>query len=145
MFMQFQAQIDQLASPFALPGSVTARNHFRYLPPVGIIPVPEESNATDAEATRFFTGLTYRGPAFINAARLEGLIRESLCYPSIDTESRELIWLYRVRENRMAIDFAAGGNRPRSFLVFASGHLPYRADAQFDAAYWNYSNYALAR
>jgi hypothetical protein len=89
--------------------------------------------------------MTYRGPAFINAARLEGLVRESLCYPPIDPGGDEMIWLYRVRENRMAIDFATGGSkRPHSYLVFASGHLPYRADAQYDLAYWNYGNFALA-
>ena len=145
MFMQFQSQIAQLGAPVVLPGSVTARSHFRYLPPVGVIPVPEESNAIDAEATRFFAGLIYRGPAFINGARLEGLVRESLCCPPIDTQSGEFVWLYRVRENREAIDLKSTTPLPRSYLVFASGHLPYRADSHFDTAHWNYSNYALAR
>ncbi len=56
-----------------------------------------------------------------------------------------MVWLYRVRENRMAIDFAGIGPRPGSFVVFASGHLPYRGDAQFDLAYANYASVALAR
>jgi hypothetical protein len=143
MFMQFQTQISELGNPVVIPATVTAKSHFRYLPPVGVIPVPEESDETDAQATRFFAGMTYRGPAFINAARLESLVRESLCYPPIDTESGEFVWLYRVRENRMGIDAGLTKPAPRSYLVFASGHLPYRADAQFDAAYWNYANYAL--
>ncbi len=157
MFQQFQAQIAFLRQPSGDLGSVTAQSHFRYLPPVGIIPVAEETDATDAQATKFFTGLIYRSPVFINAARLEALIRDSLCYPPIDTQTidpqikekdpqkGEMIWLYRVRENLMAIDFASGKQKPRSYLVFASGHLPYIADAQFDLARWNYSNYALAR
>ena len=145
MFQQFQQQIAGLAPPTGDLGAVTATGNFRYLPPVGVIPVAEETDATNAQATKFFKGMTYRGPAFINAARLEGLLRESLCYPPIDSAGRELVWLYRVRENRVAIDFAGTTPSPRSYLVFASGHLRYRADAQFDLAYWSYSNYALAR
>ena len=146
MFMQFQRQILEAAPPSGDLGTLTARGDFHFLPPVGVIPVPEETNGTDAQATRFFKDMTYRGPAFINAARFEGLVRESLVYPPIDTQNPEMVWLYRIRENRMAIDFAAAGaKRPRSYLAFASGHLPYRADAQFDLGYWNYSNYALAR
>ena len=145
IFMQFQAQIADLASPLVLPAHVSAKSHFRHLPPVGVIPVPEETDATDAQATRFFEGLTYRSPAFINGARLEVLVRQSLSCPPIDTQSGEFVWLYRVRENRMVIDFNSVTPRPRSYLVFASGHLPYIADAQFDVAHWNYSNYALAR
>ena len=144
MFLQFQRHVLDGTAPSGNLSPIAARTHFRYLPPAGVIPVPEESDNTDAAATRFFAGMTHRGPAFINAARLEGLLRESLIYPPIDTQSPELVWLYRVRENRMAIDFASAG-RPRSYLVFASGHLPYRADAQFDLGYWNYGNYALAR
>lgn len=145
MFLQFQAQIDSVVSPFAVPPTVTAKSHFRYLPAAGVIPVPEETLATDAEATRFFTGMTYRGPAFMNGAHLEHLIRESLDYPPIDTDRGEFVWLYRVRENRWAIDSRSPQPLPRSCVVFASGHLPYRADARFDTAYWNYGNYALAR
>ena len=144
-FMQFQAQIGDLVSPFVLPTTVTARSHFRYLPAAGVIPVSEETAAADVEATRFFAGLTYRGPAFINGAQLEHLIRESVEYPPVDTGSGEFLWLYRVRENRMAIDFKSTLPEPRSFVVFASGHIAYRADARFDAAYWNYGNYALMR
>jgi len=145
MFNQFHAQAANWATPSGL-GAVTARSHCRFLPPVGIIPVPEEAEVGDARARAFFAGMSHRGPAFINAARLEGLIRDSFAYPPVDTTSDELLWLYRVRENRMAIELAGGGSAPpRSYLVFASGHLPYIADGQYDLGYWDYSNYALAR
>lgn len=147
MFLQFQDQIAALATPQGNLGTVTARSHFGYLPPAGIIPVAEDTGRTDEAATRFFQGMTFRGPTYINAAKLEDLMRESLCYPPIDAGGREMIWLYRVRENRKAIDFSDPGSssRSRSYLVFASGHLSYRADAQFDLGYWNFANYALAR
>lgn len=145
MFMQFQSQVAALSSPVVLPWEVTAKSHFRYLPPVGVIPVAEESIASDGAATHFFSGMTYRSPAFINAAHLETLVRESLCYPPIDTQAGALVWIYRVRENRMAIDFKSATPLPRSYLVFATGHMPHRADARFDLAHSNYENVALAR
>lgn len=146
MLLQFQRQVMDAAPPDGDLSPLAALTHFRYLPPAGVIPVPEETDATDARATRFFAGMTYRGPAFINAARLEGLLRESLCYPPIDTRAGEMVWLYRVRENRMAVDdAAAGAPRPGGYLVFASGHLPYRADAQYDLGRYDYANAALAR
>jgi hypothetical protein len=156
MFLQFHAQIADLVATDNSFGTKIAQVYFRYLPSGGIIPIAEESNATDSQATSFFTGITYRSPVFINAARLESLLRESIRYPAIDiqtidiqTEEKdpqkgEMLWLYRVRENQMAIDFASG-QKQRSYLVFASGNLPYIGDAQFDLAHWNYSNYALAR
>jgi hypothetical protein len=152
MFLQFERHVQDITVPPADLGGATARTHFPFLPPVGVIPVVPETDKTDANATRFFGGLTYRGPAFINAARLEGLVRESLCYSPIDTAARvdpgentargEVVWLYRVRENKRAVDL---GGTPRSYIVFASGHLPYRADAQFDLGRFDYGNYALAR
>jgi hypothetical protein len=153
IFLQFQAQIADLASVTGDLGTRLAQAYFRYLPPVAMIPVAEETDSTDTQATKFFTGMTYRSPVFINAARIESLIRESLSYPPIDTQTidpktnekdpqkGEMLWLYRVRENRMAIDFAGSAPVPRSYLIFASGHLPYIGDAQFSLAHWNYSNY----
>lgn len=145
MFMQFQSQIEELKAPFLLPSNVSAKSHFRYLPPVGFVPVGEESDNTDARATTFFSGLSYRNPAYVNAARLESLLEASLRYPPIDPFSGELIWLYRVRENRMAIDFQALPSPPVNYVVFASGHLPFLADPQCDTAHWNYSNFASTR
>lgn len=142
MFLQFQDQIASVRSGGGDLGAVTASSHFPLLPPVGVIPIKAETDDTDAQATKFFAGLTYRAPVFINAARLETLIRHSLTYPPIDTANGEMLWLYRVRENAAEADQGATLQR---FLVFASGHLPYIGDAQFDLGYWNYANYAIAR
>ena len=142
MFLQFQSQIADLGSPVLLPDGVTAQSHFRYLPPVGVIPVPEESDDSDAQATHFFSGLTYRTPTHIHGAQVEALLRESQVLPPIDTAGNEMIWLYRVRENRMAIELGAAP-RPTGYLIFASGHLPYRGDARYDLARFDFANYAL--
>jgi hypothetical protein len=143
MFMQFQRHIADLVAPAGSLGAASARTHFQFLPPVGLIPVTQSAAGTAGQAA-FFSGMTVRGPAFMNAARLDDLVRESVSYPPIETQGKEVLWLYAVRENRMQGDFGSVAPRPRAYLVFASGHLPYRADAQFDLAYWNYSNFALA-
>ena len=143
MFLQFQAQVAELAPPVGGLGAVTARSHFRYLPPVGIVPAANEADATDMQATAFFAGMTYRSPVFINAAAVEPLLNESLLYPPINTQGGEMVWLYRVRENRMAIDGAAGP-APRGYIVFASAPIPYRGDAQFDLSSFGYANVARA-
>lgn len=140
MFLQFQDQIADLANaPGGLP-AIRATSHFGHLPAAGILPLDTDLGEKSSVPPRFFDGMTCRGPTFINAARLETLIRESLVYPPIDTTSGEVVWLYRVRENRMP---EAPAQPP--YLVFASGHIPYQADAQFDLAYWDFSNFALTR
>ena len=132
MFRQFQDHVAQLAGAHGSLGSVTARSHFRWLPPAGILPW-----LSDAQVRAFFSGMTVRGPLHIDAASVEPLVRESFAMPAIETESDEAVWLYRIAQNLMD---PAG---PGEVLVFASGHLPYRGDARFNLNYWNYANYAL--
>jgi hypothetical protein len=143
MYLQFQDQVTTLAVPGGGMGGLTVQAAFPMLPPAGIIPVAEETDDTDIQATAFFVGMTYHGPTFIDAAQVEGLIAESLLQPAIDTVSGAVVWLYRIRENRMAIDVATGAARPQSALVFASGELPYRGDARFDLSSFDYANFAL--
>jgi hypothetical protein len=54
---------------------------------------------------------------------------------------QELIWLYRVRENIEA--YSTGViPRPRPFLLFTNGYVPFRGDAKFDLSHWSYASYA---
>lgn len=130
MFRQFAAQIAEMTSAGGNLGSATARSAFRHLPPAGLIPL-----VSDAEAARFFAGMKLRGPLHIDAHAVEPLLRESFAMPAIDTASEEVVWLYRIAQTRMR---GAG-----QMLLFACGHLPPRAEARFDARYWNFANYAL--
>lgn len=141
MFLQFQAQIADLVQSGGL-SAVAATQYFSFLPSVGILPVAASRSQSGFAMGKVFSGLTVRGPAFIEGAKLESLIRLSFTYPPIDLSSGELIWLYQVRENMEAVDYNPG-NPPQAYLVFASGHMPYLADARFDTARWDYSNYAL--
>ena len=126
MFRQFQ---DQLVETPAI-GTGTARARFAYLPPAGLLP-----NMTDGKVAQFFSGMTTRGPVYIDASAVEPLLRESFVAPAIDTTSKHAVWLYRIAQTRMANE--------ADILLFASGHLPYRGDARFNLNHWNYANYAL--
>ena len=55
-----------------------------------------------------------------------------------------MVWLYAVAENLIeGARAAADHTRPDPYLIFASGNLPYRADARFNLHRWNYANFAL--
>lgn len=142
MAMQFQDQLETLRATAASAQAVKAETYFRYLPPAGFVPLGGVAGLVGFGYQSLFQNMTYRGPVFINGARLPALLHEARSYPPIETKSDEMFWLYLVRENQQAFN-AGGANRPQPYLVFAKGHTPYQADAQFDLAYWNYSNYAL--
>ena len=139
MLQQFQDHFAELTNNGINLAGVSARTHFHTLPPVGILPkIGEEA------ATLFFSDMTFRGPVHITAAQVEMLLRESLSCPAIRSASNEVIWLYAVAENQIeALRPAADPLRNEPFYVFASGHLPYRADARFNLHRWNYANFAL--
>lgn len=140
-FMQFQEQLSALLGTQPDAGKIVAAQRFDFLPAAGVLPM----DGSDAQAVlRFFDGLTVRGPACIEGARLPALLRESQGYPPIDLASGELIWLYRVRQNQEHIDYKLRPT-PRNCLVFASGHLPYQADARVGTARWNYANTPIDR
>jgi hypothetical protein len=142
MFLQFQSHIDWLWPPHTQRYEVKAGDIFDYLPPVGILPVSEDGKQAGVALDTFFRGLTSRGPMFIEGAKLGSLIRTALLFPPINVSSGELIWLYKVRENAKAI--GGGKGDPQLYGVFVSGHVPYVGDPRFDAARWNYANYALS-
>lgn len=126
MFRQFQDEIEDIGAL----ATTTAKERFAWLPPAGLIP-----ELDDAQAAAFFAGMTVRGPHHIDASAVEPLLRESFTAPAIDTDTDHVVWLYRIAQTRMA-------NRA-DILLFASGHLPYRADARFNLNHWDFANYAL--
>lgn len=126
MFRQFQDEIEDIT---ALAATV-ARQRFAWLPPAGLLP-----ELTDAQAAAFFAGMTVRGPQHIDASAVEPLLRESYVAPAIDTRTDHVVWLYRIAQTRMTTR--------ADILLFASGHLPYRADARFNLNHWDFANYAL--
>lgn len=126
MFRQFQDEIKGIANI----GLTAARDRFAFLPPAGLIP-----GIADNRLATFFSGMTTRGPLYIDASAVEPLLRESYVAPAIDTDSDHAIWLYRIAQTRMAGE--------ADILLFASGHLPYRGDARFNLNHWNFANFSL--
>jgi hypothetical protein len=140
MVLQFQGQIEALRrTPGQAPG-IVATNYFRYLPPVGLVPIATQSSAGFSQL-EFFANLKVRGPVYVEGSRLQTVIQEAVPFFPVDVTSAELIWLYLVRENRQAIDNAGFAISPTPGLVFVTAHVPYRGDAHYDVAKWNYSNY----
>ena len=140
MLQQFQDHFGELTNNGINIGEVRARTYFPTLPPVGVLP------KLSKEATlAFFGGMTVRGPVHINAAQVEPLLRDSLSTPAIRSASNEVVWLYAVAENMIeGIKASADTGITDPYLIFASGNLPYRADARFNLHRWNYANFALA-
>ena len=134
-FLQFQAQLAALLQE----GAVRASTHFRYLPAAGFIPVvPLLYRTRRVYETNFFSGLTTREPVYIEGDQVQPLLRESYRYDPVDLQSDEFFWLYQVRDNREAI--ATGRAAPTPYLLFASGHMPFRGQARYDVARSDYSN-----
>jgi len=140
-FLQFQAQLTMISRTVASSNTVAATTFFRYLPAAGVIPAFTVAPLMQGfDYTQFFNGITYRNPVFINGARLETVLRDSLRYRPIDLNSGELIRLYLVRENRQPLPDGTP-NPAQPYIVFVTGHAPYYGDAHYNVARWDYGNY----
>jgi hypothetical protein len=144
MVLQFQDQIREVATPQIRK----AGESFRYLPPVGVVPLSNVmANLQDqklfnkaTDGLTFFKDKTYRSPVVIEEARVEALMRDALAYPPIDLSNGEMVWLYLVRENMEAIQ-TRRPTRPTPYMIFANGQMPFVGEARFDLSRWDYSNY----
>lgn len=140
IMQQFQEQVQEMSLDRNLNLSgVRAEEQFRYLPPAGLLPIGvglRRGFNLDA----FFAGMTTRRPIFIEGAQLRPLLREAVDYPPIDTAGEVVVWLYTVRENAQAS--LTLSQPPPTYMVFASGHTPYRGEARYDVHHWNFGNFA---
>ncbi len=136
MYLQFQGQLKDLISSGVTLSQVKAKDHFRYLPAAGLLPI---GGAGGFDYSTFFNQMTIRQPIFIEGAQLRPLFEESFEYPAIDTNSGVVVWLYIVRENAQ-VSLASGAGQ--SYMVFASGHTPYRGEARYDVHHWNFGNFS---
>jgi hypothetical protein len=139
MFLQFADQLDALRS--VNPEAVVAAQYFRYLPPVGVLPLARPGAVRGFNYQKFFEQQVYRGPIFIEGARVEALIRRGMNYAPIDLNDGEMVWLYAVRENHDPRAYAPAP-APFEYVIFASGHVPFHGEALFNVARWDYSNYS---
>ena len=137
MYLQFQSELKDLIGSGVTLSQIRAKDHFRYLPAAGFLPV---GGTGGFDYTTFFDEITIRQPIFIEGAQLRSLFQESFEYPAVDTNSELVFYLYIVRENAQS---ALGGATPtQSYMVFASGHTLYRGEARYDVHHWNFGNFS---
>jgi hypothetical protein len=139
IFLQFQEQIGQLVQK--IPGTVPAlmaRHYFRYLPPVGLLPL---NNAHQAgfDALVFFNGLPAAPPSHLEGGLLLPLVQVAYHFPPIDLDQRPGLWIYRVSQNDQAV--RAGGTA-LPYLVFTSGLMSAPSADRLDINRWDYFNFA---
>jgi hypothetical protein len=141
--MQFDEQLADLITTLGVPNVIAAAatNHFRYLPPAGILPLATPTQNRGFDDQTFFTGITTRAtvtddnsPIIIEGARVESLLRASFSYPPIDLTSGVMVWLYRVRENMQS--------QAQPYLIFATGHMPYVGDPHYGVNRHNFGNFS---
>jgi hypothetical protein len=137
MFLQLQDQLQDMRLNGEILEAIAARDRFEYLPPAGLLPIGTGRLGFNYDT--FFSRMTYRHPIFIEGAQLRPLIQEAINYPPIDTGSGVVVWLYLVRENAQV---TLTGGPAQSYLVFASGHTPYRGEARYNVHHWNFGNFA---
>ena len=141
-FRQFQDQLAWLATTSESLKTLGARDHFKYLPAAGFVPLGTPAGggriAGGFDLNNFFARLTVRAPVFVDGARLAPLVRQSAAHAPVDTDSGEFLWLYRVVQNGRA---RGAGASPREYVAYASGHVPWIGEARFDLARWDFSNY----
>lgn len=138
--LQFQQHISELVDSrltFGQARQINARSYFDFLPPVGILPLQAGAQRGIGVDT-FFTRQPHREPEVIEGALVEPLLHHALRHAPVFTSERELVWVYRVRQNEQAINVESG---VRPYVIFTSRHVPYQAFANFDVARWEYGNY----
>jgi hypothetical protein len=142
MFLEFAEQLDAMRENLPNPAAVRAVDHFRYLPPVGIVPLSTGQFQQGFHKDLFFDTITRHPEVHIEGARIEALMHAALHYPPVDLDSHVMIWVYRVRENQQQQVPGAntGGSQP--YLIFTTGHMAYLGDAHFDVNRWDFSNFA---
>ncbi len=132
MMFQFADQIEEMLLRENSPQTIEADDHFRYLPPAGILPlkIPGASRK-GFDPAFFFGGRGSTDIVSMDGDRLRPLLREALSHEPIDLLSAEKIQFYFVRENLQAL---AAGQNVQKILVFARHSLPYFGVARFDEA-----------
>lgn len=145
MCAQFQQHLGDVLAAASTPATVAAIDHFRYLPPFGIVPLLRTPLRGFLE-TAFFAGVvrppaagSTAGTRFIDARQLGELHQLALAQTPTDLASGEFIRVYRPWQNAKAL---VDGPPVQPMVAFASGLLPELAVARFDLTRFDYGNFA---
>jgi len=143
MFLQFQNQIDDLRGG-ANPIQTQLIDRFRYLPPVGVIPLAENGFTNGFHRDLIWQSVFRHSDIYVEGSRLEQILQAGFNYPPVDLQAPDgpvMLWVYRVRENWQA-NAPGTPTIKQPCVIFSSGHMPFLGDAHFDVNRWDYSNFA---
>lgn len=150
VFQQFEEQIQDIRGAESNLDVLVAKDRFRYLPPVGFLPLKASGNLVpikNSSASVGFTPQTFFGQqasrevALLDAALLRSLFSEGIQHEPIDLNDSQRIQLYLIWENVQAVE---SGAVSQLTLVFASPMLPYYGAARFGYSKWDRSRVASA-
>lgn len=134
---QFQDHLASVIASSSSPASLRARDHFRYLPAAGLVPLTTATRVGPTETT-FFGAHPSRAPAeYINGEQLRHAFERSFVLDPIDLDGDEMIWLYRPWQQEPA---RAAERTDRAYLLFTSPQMPPLNVPRFDVARWDYAN-----
>ena len=142
MLFQFQQQLAELFDaprPTGTPGPEKdkATNYFRYLPPVGVLPVAAFSfNGFDP--LTFFHNYLLGKPEYVDAALLRPLFDEAIGHEPLDLTRPVPVRLYRTW-----LDAPTSGGTPvQPCVVYAGPYITPLVAARFDVARFDESTYS---
>ena len=142
-FLQFQDHVASIiGGPLDQPtlGQLQARVYFRYLPPVALVPITENTGDRGFAYDAFLAGVPHRAREFVEGSGIRALIGRSVDWRRFDVLLGEALWTYEIRENVEAI-VEGVIPRPQRVLVLGSAQMPHAPEARFDVARWDYANY----
>jgi hypothetical protein len=134
---QFQDHLVDLRQRLGFSERVrlSAENGFLYLPPFGTIP-NEEGDRAGFDVYSFFDTLSTREYLYVEGTTLRNLVSEATQFDSFRTDTNQLVWRYRVRE-----DVQSGDDKHPSFVAFTSGFVPHAAEPQYNLSRFGYATY----
>lgn len=136
--LQFQRHLDELLSDHPDPAALALRDHFRYLPSLGLVPGPPHGSRDEKS---LFAGVPGRRPApWIDPRVLPSVLDASLAHAAADLDLGELLWIYRLPARHFPLGEV---ETPPSHLVFTTGHMPYLGNPRYDVARWDFSNFGV--
>jgi hypothetical protein len=133
VFLQFEEQIEGIRNAETSLDQIVGGNRFAYLPPAGILPLKGVGTAAGFSIAKFFEGMAAAPATFIDADRVEVLIRTAIGYPPIKTGRDGMVRLYKVSQ------------AAETFVVFTTGYVPFLGEARFDLSRWDQANFVSGR
>jgi hypothetical protein len=141
MFLQFQQQLADLGAAVQDLSLVKATDYFRYLPPVGLLPLAlsgKEPTPGGFNLKTFFGSHWPQTVTFLEDD-LRSVLDDGYDHEALDLNETFTVNVYLIPENWAAwLD----GKQKQLVVVFTGPRVRYRGDARFGEATWTGSRFA---